>query len=495
MIWVKGQALQSGKYHIIQQIGGGRFGLTYLAKDMRLQRQVVIKAPNLAFQRDQDYEPFIRRFQREGEVLAKISHPNVVRVIELFKEAGMPCLVMEYVEGETLNECIRRTGKLSEEEAVRYFRQLATALHTVHQFGLIHCDIHPSNIMLQPGAEPILIDFGSTKSLLPMTYTVTTTVNQNYTPYEQGNDEPKATLDVYGLAATLYFAVTGQKPQPAMHRKMYGDTLKPPKVHRPGLSKWLNQAILSGMALEAPKRTPSMQAWLGLLHPPQPKPKPQNPKPSTQPKKPEQPADNQSTQSFPWSGLCSLILGYFPIGIIVGLSNSPPLAWAWVGAGTLAGSGAGTLALAGSGAGALAGALTGAGALAGAGTLTGALALAWLGSWLGAWLGFEMDKWIGHGNRWLGGWILGSWLAGAIAGYFTGIGIWAGLGLGALALVQSPFMFGGMITAEKTLKQGNNPLRVFLILSMFSLLGLALGGGFGWWLKLSLKLSGVNLPT
>ena len=486
MIWVKGQALQSDKYHIIQHIGGGGFGLTYLAKDMRLQRQVVIKAPNRTFQRDQDYEPFIRRFKLEGQVLAKISHPNVVRVIELFQEAGMPCLVMEYVEGKTLNECIQQTGKLSEEEAVRYFRQLAMALHTVHQFGLIHCDIHPGNIMLRLGAEPILIDFGSTKSLLPMTYAVTTTVNQSFSPYEQGNDDPKATLDVYGLAATLYFAVTGQKPQAAMNRKLYGDTLKRPQAHCPELSEWLSQAILSGMALEAPERTPSMQAWLGLLYPPQPRPQTQYPIPATRLKTAQQPARNP-IPSFAWFGLCILLLGYLSIGIIMGLSNYSLWAgaWAvtWAGAGALAWSGDGARTWAGAGALAWAGTF----AWAGAGNWDGALA--WAGAWIVAWawagagalIGEEEDVWV---------WCIGSCSAGAIAGYFTGVGIWAGLGMGVLALVQFFMVIGGMLIAEEALKQRNHPIRIFLTFSMFSLLGLALGSGIGW----ELKLSGVNLP-
>ena len=150
-----------------------------------------------------------------------------------------------------------------------------------------------------------------------------------------------------------------------------------------------------------------------------------------------------------------------------------------------AGAGAGTLALVRTLA--LAGAL----ALAGIGAWPGALALAGAGAWIGAWIGLEMDKWIVPGDWWLGGGILGGCLAGSIAGYSTGIGIWAGLGMGILTLVQSPIIFGAMITAEETLNQDNHPFRIFLILSMFSLLGLALGGGFGW----LIKLSGVRLPT
>ncbi|NEQ31883.1 MAG: protein kinase, partial [Leptolyngbya sp. SIO4C5] len=270
-MWVEGQLLQSDKYEIKRQIGRGGFGLTYLATDRFLQRQVVVKAPNKLCQNDRDYEKFVRRFQREGQVLAKIFHPNVVQVIEFFREAGMPCLVMAYVEGETLDQRIRNQGRLPQERAVSIFWKLAEALHLLHQTGLIHCDVHPGNIILRPDGEPVLIDFGSAKLLQPTTFTVTTTVNESFAPYEQTKrgSKPQATLDVYGLSATFYFAVTGEKPQSAMGRKMFGDSLDPPRQHCEELSDWLNQAILEGMALEARDRPSSMQAWLELFQIPQ----------------------------------------------------------------------------------------------------------------------------------------------------------------------------------------------------------------------------------
>ena len=510
MIWTPGQLIQLGKYQVIQKIGAGGFGLTYLAQDKRLQRQVVIKAPNLTFQREQDYEQFIQRFQQEGRVLAKLSHPNVVRVIDFFQEAGMPCLVMEHVKGKTLSEHIQQCGgKLSEKEAVRYFRQLAATLHTVHQFGLIHCDIHPNNIMLRPGAEPILIDFGSTKSLRPMTYAAITTFNEYFSPYEQGNGDPKATLDVYGLAATLYFSVTGQYPQAAKARKLYGDKLRPPQGHCPELSDWLNQAILSGMALEALERTPSMQAWLDLLGPPQPKLEPRlaSVVRKSQERRPQRSAgrpskirvQKQTAQSFPWSSLSTLLLGYLPTGTIIGLSNSPllalalALALAWSESGTSALASALALALALVLVLALAWVLAGAWVLAWALTLAGVLALALAGALAGV-LYWSSD-WVDElGNKNLDNWMVVGCIPvscsiGAIAGYFSGIGIWAGLGMGTLSLIQFVMIIVAMSVAKETLKESRYPFRIFPIFSIFSLLGLALGGGMGWWLK----LSGVNL--
>jgi tRNA A-37 threonylcarbamoyl transferase component Bud32 len=328
MTWQAGQSLQAGKYQIIRQLGGGGFGLTYLAEDSHLRRQVVIKMPNQMFQQDQDYAKFIRRFQQEGQALAKISHPNVVQVIELFQEQGMPCLVMAYVEGETLSNCIRRRGPLAQDQAVQCFRQLAIAMQWVHEAGLIHCDLHPGNIILKQTGEPVLIDFGSAKFLQPGTHIVSTTVNDFYTPYEQGKPEskPQPTLDVYSLAATLYFAVTGQKPASAMNRKFYGDTLQAPRQHHVGLSDWLNQAILRGMAVEASDRPPSMQEWLGLLHSPSP---PKAVSASLQGKKfKKKPSLSQSQLSLPWLSLGLLTLGYLLTGTLIGFSIFSSHYWA-----------------------------------------------------------------------------------------------------------------------------------------------------------------------
>ena len=267
-MWTEEQTLQSGKYKVIRRIGGGGFGVTYLAVDVFFDRRVVIKTPNDTFQAEQDYEPYIRRFQREGQTLAKLNHPNIVSVIDFFEEEEMPCLVMAYVEGDTLYERLRSQILLTEDEAIQIFRKLAVAMHEVHQAGIFHCDIHPGNIILQSNGEPTLIDFGSAKLLQSTTMTVTTTVNQSFSPYEQQepNSVPKATLDVYGLAATLFFVTTGTKPPPSIARKLYGDTLAFSRSSKASPSPWLCEAILKGMALEEQDRPSDMQVFEKLLY-------------------------------------------------------------------------------------------------------------------------------------------------------------------------------------------------------------------------------------
>lgn len=481
-MWAEGHQLRSGEYEIVKQIGFGGFGLTYLANkltvdplapklddlnrdkakrehriagryagdlrevDLNLNRarfedvvsdrlqQVVIKSPNRGFRDDRDYEKFVRRFQHEAQVLGKISHPNVVRVLDFFEEEGIPCLVMEYVKGETLSKSVGQRGCLTEEEAVQYFGKLAVALDRVHQAELIHCDVHPGNIILRQvdaqTQEPVLIDFGSAKSLQPSTLTVTTTVNQNYAPYEQQQDGKRhPTLDVYGLAATLYFAVTGEKPEPAMNRKLYGDRLQPPQKLRSSLSNCLNQAILKGMALEADDRPHSMQVWIKLLL-------------------------SQQEPAFPWTPLFFFLLGFLPIGILLGLSDHWTMAVAWVMVWAVAA--------------ALIGVVVVGVVLIAPGTLElrGCLAMSMI-------------------------FILSLAIIGMISGHFLGIGFWWSLKYIAIVLFQLIATIGGIIIANNILAKLYRPALIFTIYVTLSIGGLVLGGVVGWWLK----LSGFKLPT
>lgn len=270
-MWTEGQILQSGKYRVIRRIGSGGFGLTYLAEDLLSGWKVVIKTPNDSFQADQDYEKNVRRVQREWKALASLKHTNVVGVVGSFEEREMPCLVMTYVKGDTLNKRINKGKPLANNEAIQIFQKLAAALHQVHRVGIFHCDIHPGNIILQLDGEPVLIDFGSAKLFQPSTLTVTTTVNQSYSPYEQQNrkNKPKATLDVYALAATLFFSVTGEKPPSSSNRKLFDEKVVFPLTAKMMLNQQLKEAILKGMALEEDNRPSDMRSWARLLTPEQ----------------------------------------------------------------------------------------------------------------------------------------------------------------------------------------------------------------------------------
>jgi len=261
-MWSEGQSLQNGKYTIIEPIGFGGFGITYLAKDNRLKRNVVIKTPNRSFEFSQEYDSFVRRFQKEGESLARVSHSNVVQVIELFQEKGTPSLVLAHIEGKTIEQYVQKNGALPESRLLEIFRKLSDALCQLHIKGVIHCDIHPRNIILKEDKEPILIDFGSSKNVTG-TSTGTTTVNNYFSPYEQGKGgAPQRRWDIYALSATLFFAATGQNPQSAVDRKLYNANLEVAQLSKTKISDSLGQAIATGMAVEPNDRPRSVESWI-----------------------------------------------------------------------------------------------------------------------------------------------------------------------------------------------------------------------------------------
>ncbi|MFN5953187.1 MAG: serine/threonine protein kinase [Dolichospermum sp.] len=271
MTWVTGQKLQNGKYIIQQVLGQGGFGITYRALQVNLNRSVVIKTPNEYLQHDPDYDKYIEKFIAEGQLLARLSkdpHPHIVGVIELFQEGNTYCLVMEFIPGENLFQIIKGKGALPETEIVTYIRQIGEALIKVHEAGLVHRDAHPGNIMIQNNGKAVLIDFGIAKQIIFLSETLTDRdANREFAPYEQifkGSRDPR--VDIYCLAASLYYGVTGQYPTNSLARKLDDELLIAPQEIIVTISNELNQAILKGMALEAKDRPESMQVWLKMLN-------------------------------------------------------------------------------------------------------------------------------------------------------------------------------------------------------------------------------------
>ncbi|WP_315790147.1 serine/threonine-protein kinase [Fischerella sp. JS2] len=139
----------------------------------------------------------------------------------------------------------------------------------VHQAGLVHRDAHPGNIIVQQDGKAVLIDFGIAGETIPTTVSSKVFVNPAFAPYEQIRSGREPYIDVYSLAASLYYAVTGQLPSPLLDRKLYSVPLILPQQHIPSISDDLNQAILKGMELEPQDRPQTMQEWLEMLAPKQ----------------------------------------------------------------------------------------------------------------------------------------------------------------------------------------------------------------------------------
>ena len=271
MGWAKGQALYGDRYVIERVLKQGGFGITYLANNQHKQ-PVVIKTLKDDFLNDLEYgelkNRLLRDFEREATRLAICTHPHIVQIENVFFEGELPCIAMEYVEGEDLKQRVKERGVLPESEALLYMRQIGEALMVVHSKGLLHRDLKPHNIVVRSRQrEAVLLDFGIAREFVAgVTQTHSIYATHGFAPKEQYDQRSKRGeyTDVYGLAATLYFLLTGLIPPPAFTR-VFEDTLVPPKIENRRIGKHVNQAILTGMAIEPSDRPQSVGEWLGLL--------------------------------------------------------------------------------------------------------------------------------------------------------------------------------------------------------------------------------------
>ena len=271
MVWNPGQQLFGDRYVIERKLGEGGVGITYLAKNRRGElrvlktlREQILNHPAWISKQDK----LCQDFRYEALRLALCRHPYIVQVENVFDEDNLPCMAMEYIEGEDLGELITEKGALSEVEALLYIRQIGDALTVVHDRGLLHRDLKPSNIMMRAGKqEAVLIDFGIARPFIPGGVKQhTQNLTPGYAPPEQyiPDAEQGEYIDVYALAATLYSLLTGQLPMPAPAR-LQNITMRSPKDLNSNVSDRVNEAVMRGMALNYKFRPQSVQEWLDLL--------------------------------------------------------------------------------------------------------------------------------------------------------------------------------------------------------------------------------------
>ncbi|MCT7995529.1 bifunctional serine/threonine-protein kinase/formylglycine-generating enzyme family protein [Laspinema olomoucense] len=270
MNWVSGHILQNGKYVIDKELGEGGFGTTYLALKSPLDKKVVIKTPQIrrinSFRTDEEKQKYKKGFQEEADKLNQCRHPNIVQIEEVLTEGSLPCIVMEYIEGQTLYDIVKTQGFLPEREALKYIKQIANAVHLIHEKGLVHRDVKPNNIILRSNSKnAVLIDFGIARQYIsgvPLTSYNT----DGFSPLEQyypDRHEGRYT-DIYALSATLYYLLVGDPPPFAWMRQPV-DNLVPPKQRNPNISDQTNEAILKGLEVEPTERPSSVQEWLEML--------------------------------------------------------------------------------------------------------------------------------------------------------------------------------------------------------------------------------------
>lgn len=228
--------MQDGKYEIVKVLGQGGFGITYLAVHTFLDKKVAIKEffPKDFCDRNETTSQITLgtantaeivtrlkvKFLKEAKNIARLSHPNIVSIQDVFEENNTAYYLMDYIEGESLWDKIKRDGAMSEPLAIKYIRQVSSAIAYMHSKSINHLDIKPLNVMVRNYDDmPILIDFGTSKRYDnegEQTSTMAPGFTHGYAPAEQYKPGGVATFtpqtDIYALGATLYALLTGEKP-------------------------------------------------------------------------------------------------------------------------------------------------------------------------------------------------------------------------------------------------------------------------------------------
>jgi serine/threonine protein kinase len=265
-----------GRYQILEQLGEGGMATVYKAYDTRLEREVAIKVIRRdAFPPDQ-MDMLLKRFERESKSLAKLSHPNIVGVMDYGEFEGSPYLVMEYLSGGTLKE---RLGKpLPWRDAVQMILPIAHALEYVHDRNIINRDIKPSNVLMTDKGQPMLTDFGLVKIFggddevkeTHLTSSGTGLGTPDYMAPEQWTGETTAQSDLYSLGVVLYEMITGYRPYTAdtpagVLLKQATEPLPLPKQYVPNLPQNVESVLLKALAKKPQDRYPDMHTYVSEL--------------------------------------------------------------------------------------------------------------------------------------------------------------------------------------------------------------------------------------
>jgi eukaryotic-like serine/threonine-protein kinase len=251
--------LISERYRLEEKVGSGGMSSVYRAFDPTLERWVAIKLMHRDISHDPDQ---LERFRREARAVAQLNHPHVVTVIDAGEDDGAPYIVFEYVEGETLKERIRRLGRLPVSEAVAYAIEIGRALECAHASRLVHRDVKPQNVLIDPDGRAKVTDFGIARSLEAQGLTATGRVlgTTDYVSPEQAlGHEVTGQSDIYSLGIVLYEMLTGEAPfkadtQVAVAMKHVRDPLPDVQRRRPEISASLARVVERATAKETQNR-------------------------------------------------------------------------------------------------------------------------------------------------------------------------------------------------------------------------------------------------
>lgn len=249
-----------GGYRLLRRLGGGGMGSVYEAEESASGRRVALK---LILPDHARTPEAVLRFRQEGQLASALAHPRCVFVYATDEDGGRPYIVMELMPGSTLDDLIHERGPLSIEEAVTKILDVIDGLSEAHRLGLVHRDVKPSNCFLEADGHVKVGDFGLAKSLVAdagLTRTGTFLGTPLYAAPEQiKREQVDAQSDVYSVAATLYFLLTGRAPHQtgdtmATLARIVSDDPPPPRTLRPDLPRGLDRLILRGLERDRRRR-------------------------------------------------------------------------------------------------------------------------------------------------------------------------------------------------------------------------------------------------
>ena len=231
-------SLLQGDNVIEKTLGQGGFGITYMGLEVELNRKVAIKEFFIKEYCERDsgtshvtvgsqgskeiVERLRAKFVKEAQTIAQLDNPHVIKIYDIFEENDTAYYVMEYIEGESLEEYVNKRQRLDEASAVKFVGQIADALTYIHDKNILHLNVKPSNVMLRESGEAVLIDFDVSKHYDESGEQNSTTlvaISKGYSPIEQytlgGVSHFNPSTDIYSLGAMLYRLLTGERPEEA----------------------------------------------------------------------------------------------------------------------------------------------------------------------------------------------------------------------------------------------------------------------------------------
>lgn len=241
-----------GKYHVVEQVGRGGMGTVYKAVDETLDRTVAIKVLN----GDLLEQEAVERFRREAMTLARLNHPRIGAIHELTRDGHDLLMVMEFISGETFEKLIERAAPLPIPQAVDLCSRVLDALGYAHRAGVVHRDLKPANVIITPGGDIKVMDFGiarvqGSEHLTSHGFMVGTPAYMS--PEQVRGEEVDPRMDLYAIAVVLYRLLTHHLPFQgdtaiAMIHSQLNNPPTPPRQFRADLPDWLVGALARGLA-------------------------------------------------------------------------------------------------------------------------------------------------------------------------------------------------------------------------------------------------------